>query len=216
MEKLDFEKLKFDSDRGTVVVVAQDAMTGRVLMVANADREALEKAVSTGEMHYRSRTRGLWHKGATSGNTQRVISLAADCDGDVVLARVISAGPACHTGQTSCFGEVTSGNSFSDVAAVIETRASEPGGGGGAHSSYTKKLLADRNLRLKKLGEETAELVAACADGDAARALQESADLIYHIAVALHAVGGSLNGVAEVLFARSEAGRMQNAITPAE
>src|SRR5829696_10392508 len=87
-----------------VTVVTQDARTGAVLMVAHADREALEHTIATGEMHYRSRTRGLWHKGATSGNTQRVVSLSADCDGDAVLARVVPAGPACHTGTVSCFG----------------------------------------------------------------------------------------------------------------
>ena len=76
---LDLDRLGFDKERGTIVVVAQDAATGRVLMVANADREALERTIETGEMHYRSRTRGLWRKGATSGNVQKVVSLAADC-----------------------------------------------------------------------------------------------------------------------------------------
>src|SRR5918993_4685653 len=97
---LDLSSLKFP-----VTVVAQDARTGAVLMVAAADREALERTVATGEMHYRSRTRGLWHKGATSGNVQRVVSLSRDCDGDAVLARVAPAGPACHTGASSCFGD---------------------------------------------------------------------------------------------------------------
>src|SRR5919106_1791758 len=91
--------LDFSKGDGLVTVVAQDARTGAVLMVAHADREALERTVATGEMHYRSRTRGLWHKGATSGNVQRVASLTADCDGDAVLARVIPAGPACHRGS---------------------------------------------------------------------------------------------------------------------
>src|SRR6478672_3369890 len=101
---LDLDAVRFDQERGTVVVVAQDAASGRVLMVANADSEALERTVETGEMHYRSRTRGLWHKGATSGNVQRVVSLDADCDRDALLARVIPAGPACHTGAQTCFG----------------------------------------------------------------------------------------------------------------
>ena len=78
---------------------------GAVLMVAHADREALQRTLDTGEMHYRSRTRGPWHKGATSGNVQQVVTLLADCDGDAVLARVPPAGPACHTGARSCFGE---------------------------------------------------------------------------------------------------------------
>ena len=99
LPELDFSKLN-----GLVTVVTQDAQTGAVLMVAQADHEALERTIATGEMHYRSRSRGLWHKGATSGNVQRLLSLTADCDGDTVLARVIPAGPACHTGAQTCFG----------------------------------------------------------------------------------------------------------------
>src|SRR5215208_8183830 len=100
---LDLDTLNFDKGAGLVTVVTQDARTGAVLMVAGADREALERTLATGEMHYRSRSRGLWHKGGTSGNVQRVVSLEGDCDGDAVLARVVPAGPACHTGTTSCF-----------------------------------------------------------------------------------------------------------------
>src|SRR5690348_16060209 len=102
---LDLAKLNFDKGNGLVTVVAQDARSGAVLMVAHADREALEKTMTSGEMHYRSRSRGLWRKGDTSGNTQRVVALLPDCDGDAVLAHVLPAGPACHTGATSCFGE---------------------------------------------------------------------------------------------------------------
>ena len=104
--------IPFDLDKlpeGTLVpVVTQDAVTGVVLMVAWADREALERTRTTGEMHYRSRKRGLWHKGATSGNTQRTVSLAWDCDADTVLARVIADGPACHEGTTFAPCERTS------------------------------------------------------------------------------------------------------------
>src|SRR5919106_895072 len=139
--------LDFSKGDGLVTIVTQDARTGAVLMVAHADREALERTVATGEMHYRSRTRGLWHKGATSGNVQRVASLTADCE-------------------------------------------ATPSGEGG--TSYTRRLLADRNLRFKKLGEECAELVTACADGDRERAVGEGADLMYHMLVALRAVGVSL------------------------
>src|SRR3954471_1614976 len=106
---LDLDALDFAKGNGLVTVIAQDALSGVVLMVAHADREALERTIATGEMHYHSRTRGLWHKGATSGNTQRVVSLSPDCDGDAVLARVAPAGPACHTGATSCFGDVARG-----------------------------------------------------------------------------------------------------------
>lgn len=188
--------LDFDKGNGLVTVVTQDARTGAVLMVAHADREALERTEATGEMHYRSRTRGLWHKGATSGNVQRVVSLSADCDRDAVLARVIPAGPACHTGSASCFDTTDVARGASDVldridhviADRIATSDIDTG-------SYTRRLLADRNLRLKKLGEECAELVTACADGDRQRAIAEAADLVYHLLVALRAAGASIDDV---------------------
>ena len=88
---LDPTTLDFDKGNGLVTVVTQDALTGAVLMVAHADREAIERTIESGEMHYHSRSRGPWHKGATSGNTQRVVSLSADCDRDAVLARVLPA-----------------------------------------------------------------------------------------------------------------------------
>ncbi|HEX2778689.1 MAG TPA: bifunctional phosphoribosyl-AMP cyclohydrolase/phosphoribosyl-ATP diphosphatase HisIE [Gemmatimonadaceae bacterium] len=186
---LDLDALDFAKGGGVVTVVAQDDTTGAVLMVAAADREALEKTLETGEMHYRSRSRGLWRKGATSGNVQRVVSLAADCDGDAVLARVAPAGPACHTGQRSCFGDAAIAvGALGALDATIAARAA----GSGDASSWTRKLLADRNLRLKKLGEEASELVVACADGDAARASAEAADLVYHTLVALRALGVGL------------------------
>jgi phosphoribosyl-ATP pyrophosphohydrolase/phosphoribosyl-AMP cyclohydrolase len=203
--RLDLDAVNFDKDKGTVVVVAQDAATGRVVMVANADREALERTIDTGEMHYRSRTRGLWRKGATSGNVQRVVSLTRDCDGDAVLACVIPAGPACHSGAVSCFDDNDSPNVWSALAAIVSARQAtvkeEPGD---QSRSYTRKLLLDRNLRLKKIGEEAAELVTACADGNAARSTEEAADLVYHVAVALEAVGSSLDAVAAVLWSRSQ------------
>ena len=241
---LDLSTLDFSKGNGLVTVVAQDARSGAVLMVAHADREALERTIERGEMHYRSRTRGLWHKGGTSGNVQRVVSLDADCDGDAVLARVVPAGPACHTGSVSCFGAgALAADALGTLAATIESRAA----GGAAtptagerspseatepalseakgppptsesmvasvvtphpsaaprtdspRASYTRRLLDDRNLRLKKLGEEAAELVTACADGDAARAAEEGADLLYHALVALRAVGVTLDDVRAVL-----------------
>ena len=199
---LDLDTLNFDKGSGTVTVVAQDAMTGAVLMVAAADREALEHTLATREMHYRSRTRGLWHKGATSGNVQRVISLDPDCDGDALLARVVPAGPACHTGTTSCFGErALAADAIALLDTTIAARAALPAAPGAA-PSYTRRLLGDRNLRLKKIGEEAAELVTACADGDAEHAREETADLLYHALVALHALGGSLADVRAVLAAR--------------
>ncbi len=198
---LDLDTIDFSKGGGLVTVVAQDARTGAVLMVAHADRQALEQTVATGEMHYRSRTRGLWHKGATSGNTQRVISLTTDCDSDSVLARIEPAGPACHTGARSCFGDVSLGaDALGALDRTIAERAAESGDSG---KGYTRKLLADRNLRLKKLGEEATELAVACADGDTPRATAEAADVIYHTLVALRALGISLDAVRDELAARS-------------
>ncbi len=199
---IDLDALDFAKGGGLVSVVAQDARTAAVLMIAFADREALERTIATGEMHYRSRSRGLWHKGATSGNVQRVISLTPDCDRDAVLARVIPAGPSCHTGTATCFGSGSS-DALGTLDATIAERAAAGGVGG---PGYTRQLLGDRNLRLKKLGEEASELVTACADGDAARATEETADLVYHALVALRAVGGSLDDVRRVLDERARPG----------
>lgn len=216
VDAFDPGSLDFARSQGLVTVVAQDAVTGVVLMVAHADREALEHTLATGEMHYRSRTRGLWRKGETSGNAQRVVTLVADCDGDAVLARVIPAGPACHTGAVSCFGGERTGERTVPPAArpldaldaVIAARAAEAAAGESctARAGYTHRLLADRNLRLKKLGEEAAELVTACADGNPERAVAEAADLLYHMLVALRAMGAGLDDVAGVLDARRRAG----------
>jgi phosphoribosyl-ATP pyrophosphohydrolase/phosphoribosyl-AMP cyclohydrolase len=214
---LDLSGLDYDKDGGLITVVTQDAASGMILMVAHADRSAVERTLSTGEMHYFSRTRGAWHKGSTSGNTQRVVSLAADCDGDVLLARVVPSGPACHTGSVSCFvGPESMGDALSALDATIAGRAvgAEVDNKHAPHpprskhkqdegESYTVQLLEDRNLRLKKLGEEAAELIAACADGDLPRATEEVADLLYHALVALRAAGGSLSDVQRVLAKRA-------------
>ncbi len=193
---LDLNALDFEKGNGLVTVVAQHALTGQLLMVAFGSRESLDRTIATGEMHFHSRSRGLWHKGATSGNTQRVESLTADCDGDAVLARVVPAGPACHTGSDSCFGNAAV-ETLAELDSTIDQRST-----GAADGSYTAQLLDDRNLRLKKIGEEASEFVTACADGDPVRANEEAADLIYHTLVALHAAGGSLSAVRETLRAR--------------
>ena len=199
-QMLDLDTLNFAKGGGLVTVVAQDVVSGAVLMIAHADRHALIRTLATGEMHYTSRSRGLWHKGETSGNVQRVVSLTADCDGDAILARVRPAGPACHTGTISCFREVAlASDALGNMDALIVRRAADPT----ASSSYTRKLLADRNLRLKKLGEEAVELAVACADQSSDRAAEEAADLFYHALVALRAVGVTLADVRRVLARRA-------------
>ncbi len=197
---LDLDSLDFGKGGGVVTVVIQDADQGIVLMVACASREALERTLATGEMHYTSRTRGLWHKGATSGNRQRVVSLTPDCDRDAILARVRPLGPACHSGTQSCFGDAAlTPCAVSTLQQVIGRRAAQPRVG----SSYTQRLLDDGNLRLKKLGEETAELIMACASADAHRSAAEAADLVYHVLVALRATGTEWSAVLESLAARA-------------
>jgi len=215
MIELDINSLNFEKSGGFVTVVAQDIDSGMVLMVARADRDCLERTISSGEMHYHSRVHGRWHKGATSGNVQRVVSLTADCDGDAVLALVRPAGPSCHTGRVSCFGAPAAG-ALSVLDATIASRAAVRaekddansandvrGVRGAGDRSYTRKLLGDRNLRLKKLGEEVAELIVALGDADASRSTEEAADVFYHALVALRAVGVALDDVRGELARRT-------------
>jgi len=208
----DLDGLTFD-DRGLIPVIAQDTDTGNVVMMAWADREALEQSLATGFAHYRSRSRdALWKKGETSGNVQQVVSLHGDCDGDAVLARIRQIGAACHTGEASCFGEGAGG---------AGTEPTEPREGGASgegvltrlwmtlesrnrerpEGSYTALLLDDENLRVKKLGEETAELVSALVRGDDSLP-EEAADLVYHLLVALLGAGRTWEEVEEALRRR--------------
>ena len=202
----DLEVLDFAKGDGLVTVVVQDEETGAVLMVAFADREALTLTLEAGQAHFWSRSRGeLWRKGETSGNTLAVSSIHADCDGDAVLVRAKPAGPTCHTGTTTCFGSVAvptrsaSRDAFDALDQTLEARALERPEG-----SYTTRLLQDKNLRLKKLGEECAELVAALATGDTDRATEEAADLLYHVLVALRAQGTGLDELRDTLEGRSQ------------
>ena len=197
---VDVSSLDFEKGNGRITVVAQDARTAEVLMVAHADREAVTKTIETGQMHYFSRTRGLWRKGATSGNTQKVVSLARDCDGDALLATVVPAGPACHEGTRSCFGDAFRMDPLTLLDRVIADRAASESL---PRESYTRRLLGDRNLRLKKLGEEMAELLVACADGDKKRAGEEGADVIYHLLVALRSLGIGLDDLRAILAGRA-------------
>jgi len=182
MAGLDFAKLD-----GLLPMVVQDAATGDVLMIGFANREALEKTLESRQVHFWSRSRSeLWRKGETSGNTLALVSLHADCDGDAVLARAHPAGPTCHTGERSCFGEGTSapGAVLARLDATLRQRDAERPSG-----SYTVTLLEDENYRLKKLGEEMAELVVALATHDHGRAVEEAGDVVYHLLVALRAEG---------------------------
>jgi phosphoribosyl-AMP cyclohydrolase / phosphoribosyl-ATP pyrophosphohydrolase len=188
------DALDFTKGDGLLPVVVQHAHTGEVLMLAWASREALERCLATGTMWFWSRSRAeLWQKGATSGNTQRLATLHYDCDADTLLARVLPAGPACHTGERTCFDAAPTLAALDDV---ITARATGPDTG-----SYTRRLLDDPNLRLKKLGEEAVELALACERGEPQRAASEAADLLYHMLVAVRAAGAT---TADVLAALDE------------
>jgi phosphoribosyl-ATP pyrophosphohydrolase/phosphoribosyl-AMP cyclohydrolase len=190
-------------------------------MVAYADREALERTLTTGFAHYYSRSRRtLWRKGETSGHVQRVAELRLDCDGDAVLYRVEQIGPACHTGTRTCFstsiapvvdqaggpaagpgatGEDPGGHLLSRLAATIAARAAERPEG-----SYTVQLL-DRGVPKvsQKLGEEAVELVVAANAEDDVRVAAESADVVYHLLVLLQARGVTLDAVLRELEHRT-------------
>lgn len=179
---IDIDRVDFERGGGLVPVVAQHADTGEVLMLGYADREALERSARDGVLWFFSRSRGrLWRKGETSGNELRVVALDADCDGDAVLARVIPAGPTCHTGARSCFAAPPL---LVELADALRERADER-----PEDSYTARLLADPNLRLKKLGEEAVELALALASGDRRASRAEAADVLYHVLVAALAEG---------------------------
>jgi phosphoribosyl-ATP pyrophosphohydrolase/phosphoribosyl-AMP cyclohydrolase len=178
-------------DRGLVPVVVQDAVTGRVLMLAYMNAAALARTRQSGEMWFWSRSREeLWHKGETSGNTQQLVELQYDCDADALLARVIPRGPACHTGRTSCFsdgttelptGEVIGASVLHRLWSVIQDRKANP-----KDDSYTCHLLsAGKSETAKKLGEEAIEVIVASQSEGKQRLASELADLTYHALVLL-------------------------------
>lgn len=189
------DAIDFSKGDGLVPVIAQHATTGEVLMLAWANRDALERTLAERVAWYFSRSRdSLWRKGDTSGNVQHLVSLHADCDNDTVLARVLPTGPACHTGAANCFDVAPT---LTELDAIITDRAANPASGG-----YTTKLLADPNLRLKKLGEEALELALACERADPERVAEEAADLLYHALVACRGAGVSLADILAVLASR--------------
>ena len=207
----DLEAVTFDSD-DLVTVVSQDARTGEVLMVAWANRVALEKTLTTRIMHFWSRSRDmLWKKGETSGNTQALVSLHLDCDSDTLLALVDPLGPACHTGDRTCFGAGaapglksadapvgTAQSVLAELSAILDDRDRERPEG-----SYTTRLLEDENLRVKKLGEELSELIVALTLKEDS-VTDEAADLVYHLMVALKGAGHSWAEVEQTLARRRQ------------
>jgi phosphoribosyl-ATP pyrophosphohydrolase/phosphoribosyl-AMP cyclohydrolase len=196
------EQVSYDRD-GLVPCVVQDWNSGEVLMLAYMNREALELTRETRELHLWSRSRAeQWHKGASSGNTQAVRALRLDCDGDTVLALVEPAGPACHTGERTCFhrGELEPGAPSETLPALERTlaqRQSERPAG-----SYTVELLEDPARIGEKVMEEAEEVARAAREESDARVDEEAADVLYHLLVLLRSRGRSLPDAERVLDGR--------------
>lgn len=198
-------------ESGLLPVVVQDATTGAVLTLAYANREALARTLAEKSTWLYSRSRNeLWHKGATSGNTQAVASVSFDCDADALLYRVHPDGPACHTGATSCFAETllsdptTASPTFEAAVAHLRTTIASRRGAS-PESSYTAKLLHDGVDRIgKKIGEEATEVVIAAKNNDPAEIAWEVADLLYHTLVLLEERGVSLDTVGAELLRRAK------------
>jgi phosphoribosyl-ATP pyrophosphohydrolase/phosphoribosyl-AMP cyclohydrolase len=206
------DRVEFD-ENGLVPVVAQDVATCDVLTLAYANREAIEKTLASGEAHYYSRSRSeLWRKGVTSGNTQSVVEVRLDCDADAILYMVEPRGPACHTGQKSCFfttlagegvglapagdKEIPFGAMVERLAGTIAQRRREMPEG-----SYTVTLIQGGPQRLaQKVGEEAVEVIVAALSDE--RLPEEAADLLYHLLVLLEERGVGVEGMAKVLYDR--------------
>jgi phosphoribosyl-ATP pyrophosphohydrolase/phosphoribosyl-AMP cyclohydrolase len=202
VDPLDASVIAWD-ERGLAPCVVQDWRSGEVLTLAYMNAEALERTRVTGETHFWSRSRDeLWHKGETSGNTQTVRELRYDCDADVILALVEPHGPACHTGERTCFhnGELEPQAPYEALPALERTvaaRKADPPAG-----SYTAELLADPALIGAKLQEEAEEVARAARDESDERVAEEAADVLYHLTVLLHSRGLSLADPERVLDGR--------------
>jgi phosphoribosyl-AMP cyclohydrolase / phosphoribosyl-ATP pyrophosphohydrolase len=194
--------ISYDAN-GLVPVIVQDWNTGEVLTLAYANEQAVARTRETGELHLWSRSRGEpWHKGATSGDTQAVKALRVDCDGDALLALVVPAGPACHTGERTCFhsGDLEPPAPHEALPALERTltaRAAEMPNG-----SYTTTLLSDPPLIAEKVLEEAEEVTRAAREESDERVDEETADVLYHLMVLLRSRGHDLTGAQEVLNGR--------------
>jgi phosphoribosyl-ATP pyrophosphohydrolase/phosphoribosyl-AMP cyclohydrolase len=203
VQVIDPGEIRFDQN-GLVPCVVQDWRTGEVLTLAYMNREALERTNESGETWFWSRSREeLWHKGATSGNVQAVKALRYDCDADAVLALVEPAGPACHTGERTCFH-----NGQVDVAAphealpALERTVAERRAAADTAASYTARLLEDPPLAGEKVREEAEEVTRAVREESDERVREEAADVLYHLDVLLAGRGMSVTDAFEALNAR--------------
>jgi phosphoribosyl-ATP pyrophosphohydrolase/phosphoribosyl-AMP cyclohydrolase len=199
---MDALEIAFD-DRGLIACVVQDWRSGEVLTLAYMNAEALERTRSTGELHLWSRSRQeLWHKGATSGNTQAVRGLRVDCDGDAVLALVEPAGPACHTGERSCFHRGDMALAPHEALPALERTIAERAAADDPGGSYTARLLRGEVDAGEKVQEEAEEVARAAREETDDRVANEAADVLYHLAVLLKGRDLGFTDAAEVLNGR--------------
>ena len=179
--------------------IVQDAGTGEVLTLAYMNDEALERTRATGEMWFWSRSRNeLWHKGETSGNVQKLKELRLDCDEDAILALVEPAGPACHTGERTCFHNGDLDPVAAEALPVLERTIAERRGA----DTYTGRLLADRELVAAKVQEEAEEVARAAREESDERLAEEAADVLYHLAVLMAERGLDMTDAYRVLNER--------------
>jgi phosphoribosyl-ATP pyrophosphohydrolase/phosphoribosyl-AMP cyclohydrolase len=208
------EGLVFDAS-GLLPVIAQDRASGDVLMLAWANADAVARTAETGLAHFWSRSRkALWRKGETSGHTLRVVEARADCDKDTLLLVVEPEGPACHTGSRACFGEgsPTAAGMLEELRRVVRERAQAK-----PEESYTARLVAKgQGAVLKKIGEEATEVVLAAQGESDERLAAESADLVYHLLVALEQRGVPLVRVMDELRRRRSASSSGRSDVPPE
>ena len=196
------DPIRFD-EHGLVPCVMQDARTGEVLTLAYMNEQALERTLATGDLHFWSRSRSeLWRKGETSGNTMRLRALRYDCDEDALVALVEPSGPACHTGERSCFHRGDLAFQPAEALPGLERTIAERRAAGDPASSYTAQLLADLPLIGEKVREEAEEVARAAAGESDERVREEAADVLYHLAVLMASRGLSLADAYEVLNGR--------------
>jgi phosphoribosyl-ATP pyrophosphohydrolase/phosphoribosyl-AMP cyclohydrolase len=191
--------IDFTKGNGLVPAVIQDNMTLRVLMVGYMNEEAFEKTVSNKKVTFFSRSKNrLWTKGETSGNYLYVEEILSDCDNDSLLIKVNPAGPVCHTGSTSCFGDETSKGFIYELEHVISRRIEN-----NVEESYTNKLYKSGINKVgQKVGEEAIELIIEAKDDNIELFKHEAADLLYHLLILLKAKGVNLQNIEEVLKKR--------------